>query len=156
MACILVLAILLLHAPASAHKVIGISDGDTLKLLVNGKPLKIRLANIDAPESRQAFGQRSKQHLSDLCFRKDATYLPQNKDRYGRTVAVVFCDGIEANRAQVEQGMAWVSPTYNRDPSLWQLEKTARDMRRGLWSDPSPVPPWRWRKREKSASRGWW
>lgn len=147
---------LLLLAPAHAYKVIGIADGDTLTLLVGGKPLKIRLANIDAPESKQPYGQRAKQHLSALCFRKDATYRSQGKDRYGRTVGIVYCDGIEANRAQVEHGMAWVSDRYNRDPSLLQLQEDAREMKRGLWNDPSPVPPWKWRKRARKASRSWW
>jgi micrococcal nuclease len=76
---------------ACAHQVIGISDGDTMTLLVDQKPLKIRLANIDAPEKQQAFGQRSKQSLSDLCWGKDATYQAQTIDKYGRTVAVVTC-----------------------------------------------------------------
>ncbi|HEY0846266.1 MAG TPA: thermonuclease family protein [Noviherbaspirillum sp.] len=136
--------------PAYAYKVIGIADGDTLTLLVRGKPLKIRLANIDAPESRQAFGTRSKQHLSTLCYGKEATYRAQDIDRYGRTVAVVYCDGVEANRMQVEYGMAWVNDRYNRDPSLLRLQQEAREMRRGLWSDPRPVPPWRWRKQSKA------
>ena len=46
---------ILLFAVASsacAYKVIGIADGDTLTLLVNNRPLKIRLANIDAPEKK--------------------------------------------------------------------------------------------------------
>lgn len=127
-------------------QVIGIADGDTLTLLVDQRPLKIRLANIDAPEKAQAFGQRSKESLSDLCWGKDASYQPQTIDRYGRTVAVVTCAGVEANRAQVERGMAWVYPKYNKDDSLPALQDAARDGRRGLWTDPEPVPPWEWRR----------
>lgn len=129
-----------------AHQVIGISDGDTLTLLVDQRPVKIRLANIDAPESGQAWGNRSKQSLSELCWGKDAAYDTQTVDRYGRTVAVVYCGGIEANRAQVERGMAWVYPRYNRDPSLLQLQEQAKAEQRGLWADREPVPPWEWRK----------
>jgi micrococcal nuclease len=77
-----------------------------LTLLVDKKPLKIRMANIDAPERRQAFGTRSRQSLSEICWEKDATYDVQDIDQYGRTVAVVFCDGVNANRTQVAQGMA--------------------------------------------------
>lgn len=76
--------------PSHAHKVVGIADGDTLTLLVDGRPLKIRLANIDAPEKAQAYGQRSKQSLSKLCWGKDATYDAQDVDQYGRTVAIVY------------------------------------------------------------------
>lgn len=85
--------------PASAHQVIGVSDGDTLTLLVDRKPLKVPLANIDAPEKAQAFGNVSRQSLSALCFGKEATYQAQDVDRYGRTVAVVMCAGVDANRA---------------------------------------------------------
>lgn len=135
-----------LALPAHAHKVIGISDGDNLTLLVGQQPLKIRLANIDAPEKAQAFGERSKQSLSDLCFGKDAEYQVQDIDLYGRTVAVVTCAGVEANRAQVKRGLAWVYPKYNKDLTLPGLEVTARKGRRGLWAEATPLPPWKFRR----------
>ncbi|MFC3107382.1 thermonuclease family protein [Undibacterium arcticum] len=131
--------------PAHAHQVIGIADGDTLTLLVDRAPLKIRLADIDAPEKKQAFGQRSKQSLSDLCWGKDARYQAQTIDKYVRTVARVTCAGIDANRSQVERGMAWVYPKYNRDASLPAVENAARAARRGLWADKEPMPPWEFR-----------
>ena len=60
--------------------IVGISDGDTLTARCPAadpahpyQQVRVRLAEIDAPESRQAFGQRSKRHLSDLCFKADAT-----------------------------------------------------------------------------------
>ena len=59
----------------------------TITVLVGKQPIKIRLADIDAPESKQAFGSRSKQALSDLCLQKDAMLEPQGRDRYGRTIA---------------------------------------------------------------------
>lgn len=136
---------LLLGDFAYAHKVIGISDGDTMTLLVDNKPLKIRLANIDAPEKKQAFGQKSKESLSDICWNTDATYETQTVDRYGRAVAVVFCNGIQANTEQVRKGMAWVYPKYNKDSMLPAIETYARDRNLGLWSDRDPVAPWEFR-----------
>jgi micrococcal nuclease len=141
----LALAILLQAGAALAHQVIGIADGDTLTLLVDKRPVKIRLANIDAPERKQAFGTRSRQSLSDLCWGKDATYEVQNIDRYKRVVGVVKCDGIEVNRAQVERGMAWVYPRYNKDKSLPALQEQAREAKRGLWAGEA-VAPWEWRR----------
>lgn len=135
--------------PSFAHKVIGISDGDTLTLLVDEKPLKVRLANIDAPERKQAFGNRSRQSLAALCLGVDALYETQDTDRYGRTVAVVRCGGIDVNRAQVAEGMAWVYPKYNKDPSLPALQETAKEQRRGIWIDHDPMPPWEFRKQKK-------
>jgi micrococcal nuclease len=117
-----------------------------LTVLENKKSVKIRLANIDAPERAQAFGNRSRQFLSDLCFGKDAKYDVQDTDRYGRLVATVWCDDINANRKQVELGMAWVYPKYNKDIMIPALQDQAFSARRGLWADALPVPPWEWRK----------
>lgn len=128
--------------------IVGVSDGDTLTALTSDhQQIKVRLANIDAPEKRQPYGQRSKQSLSDLCFQKQAEIATQTTDRYGRTVAVVTCEGTEANREQVARGMAWVYTRYNKDPSLTAIEENAKVDKRGLWSDPQAVPPWEWRKR---------
>jgi micrococcal nuclease len=149
---ILLALALSLATPAIAHKVIGISDGDTMTLLIDRKPLKIRLANIDAPEKAQAFGQRSKQSLSDLCFGRDATYKAQTVDKYGRTVARVTCGGVDVNRAQVERGMAWVYTKYNNDLSLIAIEAQAKQSHKGLWADKSPVPPWEFRHPTKKVS----
>ena len=59
-------------------------------------PYKIRLAGIDAPESRQAFGQASKQHLSALVYKKPVIVLWDKKDRYGRTLGKVMFDFTES------------------------------------------------------------
>ena len=127
--------------------VIGISDGDTLTVLnENKEQIRIRLAEIDAPEARQPFGTKSKQSLSELCFGKQAQIKARVKDQYGRTVARVTCDGIDVNAEQVNRGMAWVYRKYAKDHSLYVLQHDAKVEKRGLWSDPSPTPPWEWRK----------
>src|SRR5687767_7537460 len=111
--------------------VIGISDGDTLTVLNQEKQqVKIRLAEIDAPEKRQAFGTRSKQSLSELCFGKQAEVKPQVKDRYGRTVAHVSCDGVDANAEQVNRGMAWVYRRYAKDHNLYIVQHDAKVAKR--------------------------
>lgn len=141
-----IVALLLVFAfTAHAHQVIGIADGDTMTLLVDRKPLKIRLSDIDAPEKKQPWGQRSKQSLSDICWGKDATYRAQTVDRYGRTVARVMCGGVDTNRAQVERGMAWVYVQYNADSNLPSVQATAKSSRKGLWADKAPIPPWEFR-----------
>lgn len=140
---------LLLGDFAYAHKVIGISDGDTMTLLVDNKPLKIRLANIDSPEKKQAFGQKSKESLSEICWDTDATYETQTIDRYGRTVAVVYCNGIEANKEQVKRGFAWVYPKYNKDSTLPAIETEARNKKTGLWLDVEPIAPWLYRQSQR-------
>lgn len=131
--------------------VIAVADGDTLTARC-GTPgayqqVKVRLAEIDAPERGQPFGDSSRQHLANLCFHKAAHIRPQTSDRFGRTVARVECEGTDANGEQVRAGMAWAYTRYLTDPSIAQLEEQTRGARAGLWADPSPTPPWDWRHR---------
>lgn len=127
-------------------KVVAVADGDTITVMRDLVPVKLRLLEIDAPEKKQAFGARSKQSLSDLCFNKTATLIEKGRDRYGRTLARVSCEGVDANAEQVRRGMAWVSDRYVTDRALYAVQTEARDAGRGLWADPDAVPPWQWRR----------
>ena len=135
-------------------KVIGISDGDTITVLAAGnRQVKIRLYGIDCPESRQAFGRRAKEATSRLIFGQNAHVEVINKDRYGRTVGIVYDqDGKEINGQLVSLGLAWVYPQYCKIPicKSWKnAEMAARASGRGLWADKDPLPPWDWRKIRK-------
>lgn len=130
--------------------VVAITDGDTLTARC-GDPgaheqVKVRLAEIDAPEKAQPFGNRSRQHLAELCFQQQATIKPMTRDRYGRTVARVECQGQDANLQQVRAGMAWAYTKYLTDQAISREQDAARAARLGLWGDPAPVPPWDWRR----------
>lgn len=118
------------------------------------REIKIRLAQIDAPEKSQAFGQRSKQSLSDLVFGKEVRIVREDTDRYGRMVAKVYVGGIDVNAEQVRNGMAWVYTKYATDRSFFDIEKEAKTNRRGLWSDLNPTPPWEYRHKDEPKSVG--
>lgn len=148
---IVLLGLTLISSSAKAEEVYGhvvsVADGDTLTILVSGHDqIKVRLAEIDAPEKAQPFGLRSKQSLSELCFDKDAVLNTTDTDRYGRTVARVYCAGIDANAEQIRAGLAWAYRKYLHNQSLPDLESEARTAKRGLWLDSKPVPPWEFRK----------
>ena len=131
-------------------RVIGVHDGDTVTLLIAGnQQLKIRLAQIDAPELDQAFGQQSKQSLSDMVFNKTIKVDKETTDKYGRTVGTLIVEGVDANKEQVKQGMAWVYKQYLHDKSLIPLEETARQIKVGLWVDVNPLAPWSYRHSSK-------
>lgn len=156
---ILMLSALLAATPAAANtfpgRVIGIMDGDTLLVLTSKhEQIKVRLGEIDAPERGQEYGERSKQSLAALCHKRSATVTVIDIDQYGRTVGKVECDGVNANRAQVETGMAWVYRRYARDAALFDKEASARSGKLGLWADSSPTPPWAWRKAKRLSARG--
>ena len=139
------------HAHADfTGKVVAVADGDTITVLHDKVQVKVRLTEIDAPEKKQAFGNRSKESLSDLCFGKTATLFEKGKDRYGRTLARVTCDGTDANAEQVRRGLAWAYTKYLTDPQIKVLEEEARAARIGLWHDDKSVPPWEWRKAKRT------
>lgn len=134
-------------------RVVGVSDGDSITLLTAEKhQIKVRLAEIDAPEKSQAFGHRSKQALAHLCFGKEAVLSVQTIDRFGRTIARVDCAGVDANAEQVKRGYAWVYDRYAKDKSLFSLQLEARENSRGLWVDASPVAPWDFRRDKKNSA----
>ncbi|WKU19782.1 thermonuclease family protein [Advenella alkanexedens] len=151
---VLVLNTLYGQAQASqlTGKVVNIADGDTLTILQQDKTQKrIRLGEIDAPESKQAFGQRSKESLIQLCGGQNAVVQVQDIDRYGRVVGRVSCNGVDTTAEQVRRGMAWVYDGYAKDKSLYEVQSQAKKARKGLWADASPVPPWLWRKGQTTA-----
>src|SRR5215471_6445926 len=129
-------------------KVVGISDGDTISVLREGKAVKVRLHGVDTPEKAQAFGTQARKFTSDMVFQQTVTVIVQNTDRYGRLVGdVLLPDGRSLNQELVKAGMAWwYRPYAPNDIMLAQLEAEARAAKRGLWADAHPVPPWQWRK----------
>lgn len=124
-------------------KVVGVHDGDTITVLDASKTQhKIRLAQIDAPELDQEWGQNSKKALSDIVYGRFVHVEVDNVDQYGREVGTVFVDDVNANKEQVINGNAWVYVRYARDPNLPKLEKKARSEGLGLWSTGNATPPW--------------
>ena len=130
-------------------RVIGITDGDTVTLLTSGKQqVRIRLAEIDAPESSQPYGNKSTQKLSELVFGKDVRVVVQTIDRYGRTVGRPYAGDLDVCEEMVRAGAAWVYRQYVIDKSLFDIEIEAREAKRGIWglSEAQNMPPWEWRR----------
>src|SRR6266540_3845891 len=151
----LVFGPLLAAAEQFTGKVVGISDGDTLSVLRDGKAVKVRLHGVDTPEKAQAFGTQARKFTSDAAFQQTVTVEVHTTDRYGRLVGeVLLPDGRSLNQELVRAGMAWWYRQYApKDTALAQLEADARAAKRGLWADASPVPPWEWRKQPREPSR---
>jgi len=134
--------------------VIGVSDGDTLTVQDGEAKTTSRLAEIDAPERTQPYSQVSRRNLEALCRHAKAVEITQvATDRYGRTVAHVRCDGVHVNWRQVEDGLAWCFTKYLKQPKVClPLEKSAREVKKGLWRDANPQPPWEFRTAKSNAS----
>jgi micrococcal nuclease len=132
-------------------EVTAIKDGDTFEVLYDGQAERVRLAEIDCPESAQPYGKKAKQFASDLCFGKTVTVDSGGKrDRYGRVVGIVTTqDGINVNEALVKAGYAWHYKDYSDNAQIGVYEQEARRKGLGLWADNNPVAPWEWRKNKR-------
>ncbi len=128
-------------------KVVGVTDGDSIRVMHEGKAEPIRLIGIDCPEKRQPFGTRAKEYTSELAFGQDVTVYGDKRDRYGRRLAeVLLPDGRSLNQELIKAGLAWWFRKYSKDLRLGELERQARVAERGLWAQSSPVAPWEWRR----------
>ena len=93
-------------------KVIKVTDGDTITVMHKGKPEKIRLYGIDTPEKKQDFGRKAKKFTSNMVFGKTVEIESVTKDRYGRTVGLVYIKDECLNSELVKSGHAWVYKQY--------------------------------------------
>jgi endonuclease YncB( thermonuclease family) len=168
------------QAETFSAKVIVVMDGDTVMVLRNGQKLKVRLANIDAPEKDQPFGKQSRDSLLEMVGKKQVQIDSQAVDQYGRTVGLISVDGGNVNQEQVKRGMAWAaegwhksrravsdspegqpsggvhsaaaSARFNINKIYTGLQNDARQARRGLWTQTHPQAPWLWRKQHPSVT----
>jgi endonuclease YncB( thermonuclease family) len=136
--------------PDSNHEltavVVAVLDGDTVLVRRNGSLMKIRLAEIDAPEKAQTFGPASRNTLMEMVFHKLVSLHTVAIDIYERSVALLKVNGLNVNEEMVRRGMAWEYSNYHSDRNFIALQQEARQAGRGLWSQNDPIPPWVWRK----------
>jgi len=148
-------------------KVIAVMDGDTIMVLREdggdaagsqspsqgprrGQKIKVRLANIDAPEKSQPFGKQARDSLLEMVGRKQVRVDSLAVDQYGRTIGLLTVDGLDVNQEQMKRGMAWEYSHYHEDKTYIRLQSEAQQEQRGLWAQPSPQAPWLWRKSHPS------
>ena len=147
----IVLFILILCSYANSlefiGKVVKVSDGDTVTILTSDKTQhKIRLNDIDAPEKKQAFGNKSKDNLAKYIAGKTVTVQYQKKDKYKRILGTIYYNNTDINLQQVKDGYAWVYKKYSNNSSYYEAEKLAIRNKKGLWVDSNPIAPWEFRK----------
>ena len=135
-------------------KVIAVLDGDTVLVRRASGLVKIRLAEIDAPEKAQTFGETSRQSLSGMVLGKQVRVVSQAVDQYGRRVGHLSIDGLEVNAEQIRRGMAWEYSNFHSNKTLIALQNEAQQAPRGLWAQSNPTPPWEWRKLHPSIKPG--
>jgi endonuclease YncB( thermonuclease family) len=130
-------------------KVVSVTDGDTINLLVNGEKLKVRLAEIDAPERGQPWGRRARAALAEKVARQSVNVDEVGRDRYGDIIGKLWFGDRYINRELLQEGHAWADRKYPQDQTLLGDEAAAKKAMLGQWSLPESkqVPPWVWRSR---------
>jgi endonuclease YncB( thermonuclease family) len=148
----------LLPAPFQG-RVVAVQDGDSLTVRRDrGGEFRIRLEGIDAPEAGQPYGRASGRELRRLLFRRTVSVEPRKIDQYGRIVAVVTIDGIDAGLEQIRSGHAWHYLAYAGEQKPAEraayaaAEAEARASRRGIWSERNPQAPWEWRRERRGVA----
>jgi endonuclease YncB( thermonuclease family) len=146
--CLFSTASLAIQAATLVGTVVGVSDGDTIKVLdSNKKEHKIRLMGIDAPEKKQDFGAASKQALSNYIYQKEVTVEYKKKDRYQRILGKVILDKQDICLQMISDGMAWHYKDYEKEQSKTdrdlysQAEVKARNDKIGLWGVKDAINP---------------
>lgn len=130
-------------------KVVRVKDGDTIVVLDDSKTqYTIRVADIDCPEKKQAFGSKAKWFVSDEIFSKTVLVKKKNKDRYGRIVGYVLYDGKNLSEELLKAGLAWHYKKYSKSVRFQKLEDEARMKKVGLWRDPNAVAPFLFRRKK--------
>jgi micrococcal nuclease len=150
------LYLLMVVAPGLAAdfngEVIAVLDGDTIEVLHDKKPERIRLYGIDCAEKGQPFGQKAKQATSALLFGKDVRIESHGRDKHRRTLGTIFDGDLNVNQELVKEGWCWWFRKFvPKDEVLKRFEQEAKEAKKGLWADPNPVPPWLYRRLESGA-----
>lgn len=130
-------------------RVINVKDGDSFTLVDSeNKFHEIRLAHVDCPEKKQAFGRKAQLYTFNFTWGKQVTAYVESKDRYHRKICQILVDGNNLNEGIMKAGYAWHFKKYSKSSLFNSLELLARDQKVGLWADAQAKAPWEFRKRK--------
>jgi micrococcal nuclease len=129
-----------------AGRILSVTDGDTFVMQLKEGNIRVRLEGIDAPEKKQPFSHESKTFLEKY-LNKECRLQKTGVDRFGRTLGVLWVNGVNINLLMVKEGYAWHFKKYSKDKVLAEAEADARKNKTGLWKEPEPIAPWDWRKK---------
>jgi endonuclease YncB( thermonuclease family) len=135
-------------------RVVTVHEGDRLTIRYDGRSETIHLRDIDCPELKQPYGKQAKHVTAAYVGNRDVVVRGLMRDKQGRVSADVFLhDGRNVGHELLKEGLAWWKRSASSNASLEVLEEVARASRKGLWSEPNPVPPWKWKDTKKAGRR---
>lgn len=149
--------------------VVAVSDGDTITVKSSYGNINVRMFAIDAPEASchgnsdavcvengQAGAKASKLYLRNMVMGKDVTVLLGQGMSHNRVVGTVLADGRDINLEMVKAGHAWHYKYYSKNQTAddkrayTEAENNAKGLHLGLWDGDRPIPPWDWRKQNRT------
>ncbi len=128
-------------------RVKGVTEGDTLTVVVNRNRQEIKLYGVDCPEPGQPYWEEAKKFVSSAVLGRPLEMISYGVDEDGRMIAVIINDGINLNEMLIKYGWAWRYTKYCKKSFCddWiSLENKARSKKTGLWKDKNPIAPWEW------------
>ena len=130
---------------------VKVSDGDTFTCKGTYQRLiQVRLADIDAPERGQPYGNQARKKLNSLIYKKTVRLTNERQDKYGRVVATVFSGSLNVNLTMIESGFAWHYDRYSNNKQYAAAMRQAQAKKRGLWADKGKIiKPENWRHSKK-------
>jgi len=131
-------------------RVITVHEGDKVTILHGGQTQNIFLKDIDCPDLKQPYGKQAQRTTAAYIANRVVTVRKVQRDNKGRTTAeIVLLDGRNVAHELVKEGLAWARKDTAGGKQLAEVEQLVRAERKGLWADPNPVPPWKWRLKGK-------
>jgi endonuclease YncB( thermonuclease family) len=140
--------LILIFFSSCSYRVIRVIDGDTIEVR-NFQTFRVRLAGIDCPESTQKYGDSAKIKTSEICLNKTVQLKKIGSDKYGRIIAFVNCGQISVNKTLLALGLAWHYSYFDHSAELAEIELRAKKEHLGLWRDPHPIEPYKFRQLKK-------
>ena len=148
-----------LVAPALAQadfvaRVLIVHEGDRLTIYHQGRRDMVYLRGVDCPELKQPYGKQAKRATAAYIANREVVVPDLKRDRQGRmTVDILLPDGRQIAHELVKEGLAWVHPGGFGDQAMKDMEELARAAGTGLWSEPNPIPPWKWKSTRPARHR---
>ena len=137
-----------------AARVVTVHEGDRLTIYHNGRNEAIYLKDIDCPELKQPYGKQAKHVTAAFIGNREVVVRGLKRDKQGRVSAeVLLLDGRNVGHELLKEGLAWWRRSASSDASLEVVEELARASHKGLWADPNPVPPWKWKVTKKTSRK---
>lgn len=127
-------------------KAIKVFSGQSFTFLYrNDIHIPVILYGISCPYIGQPYAEEAKQYLTKLIFEKEVDLAWVDEDIYGRKIGIITVNNININEEMIRAGFAWHNKEQDYNPEWAKLETEAKIAKRGLWSQPNPIPPWEWR-----------